>query len=105
MTVSCAASGTFHCSLSNVHDANGMCEKCCLLGFGLHVYASAGVGRSDVGFARMWYRRNFTIPADWKVAAITPGSSAERVLLHFGAVDWEAEVFVNGQRMGMHRGG
>jgi hypothetical protein len=67
--------------------------------------ACAGVGRSDVGTSRMWYRRNFTVPQDWEVAAGLQGSSAKRLLLHFGAVDWEAEVFVNRQRMGLHRGG
>ena len=56
----------------------------------------AGIGRGDVGVTRMWYRRNFTVPEDWL---------AERVMLRFGAVDWEAEIFVNGVRMGMHRGG
>ena len=35
-------------------------------------------------------------PAEWKTS---------RVLLHFGAVDWETEVFVNGQKAGDHRGG
>ncbi len=29
----------------------------------------------------------------------------ERVLLHFGAVDWHATVFVNGKRVGEHQGG
>ena len=29
----------------------------------------------------------------------------ERVILHFEAVDWEAEVFVNGKPIGLHRGG
>lgn len=66
----------------------------------------AGVGRSDAGTARMWYRRNFTVPGEWlPLHAPRSGPSAQRVLLHFGAVDWEAEVFVNGQRLGMHRGG
>ncbi len=45
---------------------------------------------------RMWYRRTFTIPAEW---------AGERVLLNFGAVDWEATVYVNGQTAGSHRGG
>jgi hypothetical protein len=45
---------------------------------------------------RIWYRRNFAIPADWK---------GQRVLLHFGAVDWEAKVTVNGKLVGEHRGG
>jgi hypothetical protein len=45
---------------------------------------------------RMWYRRTFTIPVEW---------AGERMLLNFGAVDWEATVYVNGQTAGSHRGG
>jgi hypothetical protein len=45
---------------------------------------------------RLWYRRLFTVPKDW---------SGQRVLLHFGAVDWEAVVWVNGKKLGDHRGG
>jgi len=37
---------------------------------------------------RLWYRRTFTVPAEWK---------GKRILLHFGAVDWEATVWVNGR--------
>ena len=43
-----------------------------------------------------FYRRNFSIPGTWK---------GKRVLLHFGAVDWEATVYVNGQAVGIHKGG
>ncbi len=45
---------------------------------------------------RLWYRRTFDIPADWK------GSD---VFLNFGAVDWESVVYVNGAKVGEHRGG
>ncbi|MEO6239023.1 MAG: sugar-binding domain-containing protein [Vicinamibacterales bacterium] len=45
---------------------------------------------------RLWYRRAFTAPAR---------ASGYRVLLNFGAVDWESEIFVNGTRVGAHRGG
>ncbi len=45
---------------------------------------------------RSWYRRTFTVPANWK---------GQRILLHFGAVDWESEVFINGKSVGVHRGG
>ena len=65
---------------------------------------SAGVARGDVGAARMWYRRNFTVPTDWGVEE-QDGKHAERVMLRFGAVDWEAEVFVNDMQLGMHQGG
>src|SRR5579884_3121577 len=43
-----------------------------------------------------WYRRSFDVPADWRTA---------RVLLRFGAVDYYAEVWLNGQRIGDHEGG
>ena len=42
------------------------------------------------------YRRAFKLPKSWK---------DQRVLLHFGAVDWETKVFINGQEVGSHRGG
>ncbi len=45
---------------------------------------------------RMTYRRSFEIPKGW---------SGRHVLLHFGAVDWEAKVSVNGKELGVHRGG
>ncbi|BCM93825.1 beta-galactosidase [Abditibacteriota bacterium] len=44
----------------------------------------------------MWYRRAFTVPKDWK---------GNRVLLHFGAVDCQSVVFVNGRLAGKHEGG
>jgi len=46
---------------------------------------------------RCVYRRTFTIPQDW--------AGENHILLHFGAVDWEAAVFINGQQVGSHRGG
>jgi enterochelin esterase-like enzyme len=45
---------------------------------------------------RLWYRRTFSIPQKWRDG---------RILLHFGAVDWEATVFLNGRNLGSHRGG
>jgi hypothetical protein len=45
---------------------------------------------------RFIYRRTFEVPEKWE---------GKRILLHFGAVDWEATVFVNGKRQGTHRGG
>ncbi|RYG31330.1 glycoside hydrolase family 2 [bacterium] len=47
-------------------------------------------------YDRIWYRRRFTVPAGW---------NGQRIMLNFGAVDWESEVFVNGKRVGLHRGG
>jgi hypothetical protein len=45
---------------------------------------------------RLWYRRTFTVPAAWK---------GKHVVIHFGAVDFESQVFVNGKSLGTHRGG
>ena len=45
---------------------------------------------------RMTYRRTFEIPNAWR---------GRQVLLHFGAVDWETKVSVNGKELGVHRGG
>ncbi len=43
-----------------------------------------------------WYRRSFRLPKDWRDA---------HVWLCFGAVDWKATVWVNGERVGCHEGG
>jgi beta-galactosidase/beta-glucuronidase len=56
----------------------------------------SGVARKVGPDDRIWYRRSFSVPGDW---------SGERVLLHFGAVDFEAHVQVNGALVGSHRGG
>ncbi|MBI4904231.1 MAG: beta galactosidase jelly roll domain-containing protein [Acidobacteria bacterium] len=44
----------------------------------------------------VWYRRNVTLPTAWQ---------GKRVLLHFGAVDYRAAVWVNGKLAGNHEGG
>ncbi len=56
----------------------------------------SGVARKVGPGDRIWYRRSFVVPADW---------SGQRVVLHFGAVDFEAHVLVNGGLVGSHRGG
>jgi hypothetical protein len=45
---------------------------------------------------RLWYRRSFAVPPAWR---------GKQLLLHFGAVDYESEVFVNGKSIGIHKGG
>ena len=55
--------------------------------------ALSGIGAH---YEHSWYRRTFTIPSSW---------SGQRVLLNFGAVDWQTTVWVNGSRIGTHRGG
>ncbi|MBB3108198.1 regulation of enolase protein 1 (concanavalin A-like superfamily) [Paenibacillus phyllosphaerae] len=44
----------------------------------------------------MWYKRSFAIPESW---------DGKRVKLNFGAVDYLATVYVNGQQVGQHKGG
>ncbi|MCD6520398.1 MAG: beta-galactosidase [Anaerolineae bacterium] len=54
-------------------------------------------GLADLDFhPGVWYRRTFTLPASW---------SGGRILLHFGAVDHDAFIWVNGQQAGEHHGG
>lgn len=55
----------------------------------------SGIGHKDF-IEMMWYHRAIEIPAEWK---------EKRVLLHFGAVDFECEVFINGKSAGKHWGG
>ena len=50
----------------------------------------------DAELPVVWYRRAFTVPEEWR---------SERLLLHFGAVDYRAEVWLNGHRAGAHEGG
>ncbi len=52
--------------------------------------------RIDNVAERLWYRRTFSVPAEWK---------GKDVLLHFGAVNWESTVWLNGKKLGEHRGG
>ena len=56
----------------------------------------SGVATAVTDQQRLWYRRMFR-------AGTPPRGS--RVLLHFGAVDWEAHAFVNGKEVGRHSGG
>ena len=58
--------------------------------------ALSGVGKASPAKQRLWYHRTFSIPAEWKGA---------HVLLHFGAVNWDSTVLVNGKQIGQHRGG
>ena len=55
----------------------------------------SGIGRTDYK-GTAWYRRNFTIPKEWQ---------GKRIWLCFGAVDWHAIVWVNGEKVGEHEGG
>ncbi|MBQ7191873.1 MAG: galactose-1-epimerase [Paludibacteraceae bacterium] len=58
--------------------------------------ALSGVGRTITEKEELWYRRTFTVPRTWR---------GRQVLLHFGAVDWQAAVYVNGRLAAEHTGG
>ena len=55
----------------------------------------SGVGNTDF-LNCVWYRRSLSIPSDWV---------GGRVVLHFGAVDQIATVYLNGKLAGSHIGG
>ncbi|MEU7096874.1 sugar-binding domain-containing protein [Streptomyces longwoodensis] len=57
--------------------------------------ALSGIGDTDF-LEAVWYRRTVTVPAEW---------AGSRVLLHFGAVDHDTTVWVNGVEVARHRGG
>jgi hypothetical protein len=44
----------------------------------------------------VWYRRDFMIPASWR---------GQRVFVRFGAVDYYADIWINGLHAGTHEGG
>jgi beta-galactosidase/beta-glucuronidase len=58
--------------------------------------ALSGVMKAVGQDNRLWYRRTFETPKKW---------AGRRILLHFGAVDWDATVWVNSKQVGDHRGG
>lgn len=58
--------------------------------------ALSGVGKTVGKDSVLWYKNIISIPAKMK---------NKKLLLHFGAVDWRTEVFVNGKSVGKHEGG
>lgn len=56
----------------------------------------SGVGKTISENEELWYQRTFEVPANWR---------GKQILLHFGAVDWKADVWVNDVKVGEHTGG
>ena len=56
----------------------------------------SGVQKSVGQENELWYKRSFTVSPKWK---------GKKVLLHFGAVDWESEIWLNDIKIGSHKGG
>lgn len=60
--------------------------------------ALSGVMKRVYETNRLWYHRTFTVPRGWV-------GLGNQMLLHFGAADWDATVWVNGKKIGSHQGG
>ena len=58
--------------------------------------ALSGVGKEVGADNALWYKRRFSIPKSWR---------GRDIMLNFGAVDWQADVWVNGAKVGSHTGG
>lgn len=56
----------------------------------------SGVAQTFTPTDRLWYRKKFTIDPTWK---------NKQIILHFGAVDYECQVWVNNKPIGSHKGG
>ena len=54
----------------------------------------SGIGYKDF-IPCVWYQRNINIPAEW---------NGKKILLHFGAADYETKVYVDGKMVGEHKG-
>jgi len=58
--------------------------------------ALSGVKKMVGKDSLLWYRINLNIPSNWK---------GKRIILHFEAVDWATNVWLNGEKIGSHKGG
>ena len=58
--------------------------------------ALSGVGKEVGADNALWYKRRFSIPKSWR---------GRDIMLNFGAVDWQTDVWVNGAKVGSHTGG
>ena len=58
--------------------------------------ALSGVGKPVGPGNALWYRTRFQLPSGFK---------GKNILLHFDAVDWESDIYINGVKIGSHQGG
>jgi beta-galactosidase/beta-glucuronidase len=58
--------------------------------------ALSGAGKPVGPDNILWYRTKFTVPSSFK---------KKNILLHFGAVDWLSDIYLNGVKVGSHQGG
>ncbi|GAB6119468.1 glycoside hydrolase family 2 protein [Dysgonomonas termitidis] len=57
--------------------------------------ALSGVQKTFLPEHQLWYKRTFSIPGNWE---------GKNVLLHFGAVDFASQIWINGEKVGSHEG-
>jgi len=55
----------------------------------------SGIGHKDF-IPAMWYHRTLQVPQSWQ---------GRRILLHFGGVDYRAQVYIDGRQVAEHYGG
>jgi beta-galactosidase/beta-glucuronidase len=58
--------------------------------------ALSGAGKPVGPDNILWYRTKFIVPSSFK---------KKNILLHFGAVDWLSDIYLNGVKVGSHQGG
>ncbi len=56
----------------------------------------SGIQKRITKNQELWYQLNFRVPKQWK---------HKQIILHFGAVDWESEVWINNKKVGFNQGG
>jgi beta-galactosidase/beta-glucuronidase len=56
----------------------------------------SGVGKTVGEENVLWYEREFSVPSEWR---------NRDILLHFGAVDWHSELWINDIKIGSNTGG
>lgn len=56
----------------------------------------SGVGKPLLPSQELWYNKKFILPPTW---------NGKEILLHFDAVDWESRLWINGKKVGEHKGG
>lgn len=58
--------------------------------------ALSGVGKTMTAADRIWYKRKISIPEQW---------AGKKIVLNFGAIDYESYVWINKTIVGSHKGG
>ncbi|MFW5761719.1 MAG: glycoside hydrolase family 2 protein [Cyclobacteriaceae bacterium] len=87
--------GLWDFKISSYHTGRGDYDKKILVPYPVES-ALSGIKEIVGADNRVWYKRKFSIE---------DLADQEKLLLHFGAVDWEMQLFLNGKYVGMHQGG